>query len=255
MSDFVRVEREHAVATLVIDRPETKNAMSHAMWDALRDHARAADADPSVDVLVIRSGVERLFSAGADLSEYRAHAGDVAWGDRNRALISEACDALRELTKPVIVEIHGACVGAGVGLALAADLRIADETARFAIPSARLGLVFPFTETRALVDLIGPARAKRMLLTARFVPAAEALEIGLVDEVVPKGTAQTRARELALELGLLSQNSLRAAKRMVAKVAAGQREEDQESWRLPGDALASDDHVARMRVLDRASPP
>ncbi len=251
----IRVERDGAVASIVIERPETKNGMSHPMWEALRDSARALDADPEVRAIVLRSGLERLFSAGADLTEYRARAGDVAWGDRNRALISETCDALRALGTPVLCALHGACVGGGVGLALGADLRIADATARFAIPPARLGLVYPFSETRALVDLVGPGRAKLLLLTGRFVLADEALRMGLVEEVVPAGEATTRALALAEEIAALSMTSLRAGKRMVAKVVGGLREEDDEAWRLPGEALAGADHLEGMRALDEARPP
>jgi enoyl-CoA hydratase/carnithine racemase len=230
------------VAELVIDRPEKRNAVTDAMWEALPGVLADLDADLGVKVVALTGAGTDAFSAGADINEYWERVGDPEWGDRSRRLVGEALETLRRMDKPTIAAVAGRCVGGGVGLALACDLRVADEAAVFAIPPARLGIVYPFSETRALVELVGPARAKKLLFTAAAVPAQEAHQIGLVDEVVPTEALHARARELAAEIAGLSQFSVRAAKRLVRLVLDGAVTEPEEASRLAAEALAGEDH-------------
>ncbi len=241
------------VAELVINRPDKRNAMTDEMWERLPVLIAEVDADPSISVLVVRGSTPEAFCAGADIAEYRARVGDREWADRSRITVGAALDAVRSMAKPSVAAIGGICVGGGVGIALACDLRIADHTATFAIPPARLGLVYPFPDTRDLVLLIGPSRAKRLLYTGCRFDATEALRIGFVDELAE--TVVDQAHRLADEIASSSQYSVRAMKRTIGLVVGGQFQESEETWRLAGDAMAGEDHAEGIQAfLERRSP-
>ncbi len=179
----LRLERDDHVVSLILNRAERANAFTEEMWDglpALVEQAGAMAAD-GARVLVVRSAAERAFSAGADLEEYRAHADDAEWGLGNHDRVTRALDAVRDSALPTVAVIAGACVGGGAGLAVACDLRVCSDDSVFAITPARLGLVYPYADTLALVQLVGPSAARRMLLTGARFDAAWALRVGLVD--------------------------------------------------------------------------
>ena len=176
----LRLERDGHVVSLILNRAERANAFTEEMWEglpALVEQAGAMAAD-GARVLVVRSAAERAFSAGADLEEYRAHADDAEWGLGNHDRVTRALDAVRDSALPTVAVIAGACVGGGAGLAVACDLRVCSDDSVFAITPARLGLVYPYADTLALVQLIGPSAARRMLLTGARFDAAWAVARG-----------------------------------------------------------------------------
>ena len=192
----LRLERDGHVVSLILNRAERANAFTEEMWEglpALVEQAGAMAAD-GARVLVVRSAAERAFSAGADLEEYRAHADDAEWGLGNHDRVTRALDAVRDSALPTVAVIAGACVGGGAGLAVACDLRVCSDDSVFAITPARLGLVYPYADTLALVQLIGPAAARRMLLTGARFDAEWALRVGLVDAAVPRADLAGRHR-------------------------------------------------------------
>ena len=173
------VEVTGPVATVVISNPARRNAMTAAMWRQLPELLDRLEPDPDVRALVL-TGAGDAFCAGADL-------GDLAElldaGDASIAVAAE--ERLARFAKPTVAAIRGACVGGGAQLAVACDLRIAADGARFGVPPARLGLVYPAPTTRRLARLVGPSAAKHLLFTAELIDAERALRIGLVDEVLP----------------------------------------------------------------------
>ncbi len=220
----LRLLREGAVATLLLDRPERRNAMSRAMWLALPALLAQAAADDTVAALVV-TGAGGHFCAGADIAEFEAAYADASAIAATNAAIREGVDALERFPKPAIAAIRGACVGGGVALALACDLRFAAEDARFAVTPARLGLIYSHGDTLRLVRAVGLARAADMLLSARMVTAAEAARIGLVQHlVVPDGLEAALAGYVE-SLAALSRPALRDIKRMLGAIAAGAQEE------------------------------
>jgi enoyl-CoA hydratase/carnithine racemase len=225
----LRLEGEGAVARLLIDRADRRNAFTQEMWERLPGLLAQAMSDPEVRLLVLQSAVPGTFSAGADIAEFSAGARDPGWRSRNQAAIRRAQYELARADKPTIALIEGPCVGGGCGLAIACDLRVASPRARFGITPARLGLVYSLHDTKLLVDLVGPAQAKRILFTGELIDAAEAARIGLVDILAEDAAAAADA--LAAAIAEASPHSVRASKRMIRRILDGQAEDDAETLR------------------------
>jgi enoyl-CoA hydratase/carnithine racemase len=212
------VHDDHAVLT--IHRPAKRNAITLAMWLALPDAAAAFAASPA-KVLVLR-GAEGCFAAGADIGEfetvYATRESTAAYG----AAVAGGVGAIAGLVKPTLALIEGACVGGGLALALACDLRLAAQNARLAITPAKLGLSYSLEDTKRLVDAVGPSAAKDILFTGRLVGAEEALRLGLIDAVHPAETIEAATLAKATAIAAASQHSVRGVKATVAMILAGQ---------------------------------
>jgi len=231
----LRLGIEGPVAQLLIDRAAKRNAFTQAMWEALPELVEQAMADPAVRVLLLRSAEPGAFSAGADIAEFGDGARDPAWRAMNQAAIVRAQTTLSRAPKPTIAYVEGDCVGGGCGLAIACDLRVATANARFGITPAKLGLVYSLHDTKLLVDLVGPAQAKRILFTAQLLDAAEAHRVGLVDLVgeEPLALAQTIAAN--------SPHSTTQTKAMVHRILDGQAADDPETAALFAEAFTLPD--------------
>ncbi|MAP45652.1 MAG: enoyl-CoA hydratase [Sphingobium sp.] len=235
----LRLERDGAIARLLIDRPARRNAMNQAMWEEMPRLVGAAMADDAVRVLILASATAGLFCAGADIDEFARCSADADWRVANQAAIRSTQYALAHAEKPVIAAIDGDCVGGGCGLAIACDLRIAAPAARIGITPAKLGIVYSLFDTKLLVDLVGPARAKRILFTGALHDAAGALAIGLIDEIAPdpRAAADTLARAIAAN----AQHSVRSAKAIIRRILDGQADDDATTLALFRDAFARPD--------------
>jgi enoyl-CoA hydratase/carnithine racemase len=235
MIELVGLSVERGVATLRLDRAEKRNAVNHEMWEAIGGYCQRLASDADVRVLVVR-GVGDHFCAGADIGGLSRANTD--YGEANRA--AEA--SLAAFPKPTIAFIRGSCVGGGVQIATACDLRLADRTARFGITPARLGLVYPTGALQRVVALIGPAATKHLLFSAELIDAERALRIGLVDEVHEPDEAEARllafTRLLAEERSLLTQE---ASKAMIDAIVATGRVGDELVARWSAELAASDD--------------
>lgn len=207
-ADAVRILRDGPVWTVVLHRPEVKNAVDRATAQALADALRAFDADAEAAVAVLW-GEGGTFCAGADLKA-------IAAGDPNR--VAPGGDgpmgpSRMALDKPVIAAISGYAVAGGLELALWADLRVAEEDAVLGVFCRRWGVPLIDGGTIRLPRLIGMSRALDLILTGRPVGAAEALQMGLVNRVVPVGTARGAAEALAREIAAFPQTCLRGDRR------------------------------------------
>jgi len=237
------VSKAGDIAEMVINRPRKKNSITDAMWGRLPELVAAVDADPEVKVLVIRGSTSDAFSAGADLNEYRAQVGDPEWSRESRHQVTEALVALREMAKPSISAIRGACFGGGVAIALASDFRLADTTSYFSVSPSRMGMVYLFPATVELVRTVGTSAAKRLLYTGEVFDAQEADRIGLLDRLAPPEGLDEEVDDLCRKLSAVSQFSVRATKRIVHLIEDGLTEENEETTRLAIDALAGEDHL------------
>jgi len=240
MSGAVRLERAGAVATLRLDQPAKRNAMTRAMWAALPALVAEAAADPAVAALTVE-GAGAHFCGGADIGEFAAAYASAESAAEANAAIAAGVEALAGFPKPSLAVIRGACVGGGVALALACDLRFAAADARFAVTPARLGLIYSQADTTRLVRAVGAARAKDLLFGARLIGAEEALRIGLVQEVRPADELGAFAADWLSPIVAGSRTALRDIKRMVDAVEAGAPPGDPALVRLFADAFHGED--------------
>ncbi|WP_405011275.1 enoyl-CoA hydratase/isomerase family protein [Kitasatospora sp. NBC_01539] len=211
----LRAALDGPVATLVLDRPARRNAMTLAMWQGLPGVLERLAAVPAVRVLLV-TGAERTFCAGADIAELSEVYADPARADAYHAQNVAAEEALAAFPHPTVAVVHGACVGGGCQLAVACDLRFAAHDARFGITPAKLGVVYPAVPTVRLAGLVGPARAKYLLFSGELVTAERAERFGLVDEVLPAPELDGRAAEFARLLAKRSPQSIGAVKAALA---------------------------------------
>ena len=202
------------IATITIENPARMNALTAAMWGALPHLMAQAQADPHVRVIVLRGAGSRAFSAGADISEFETQRAGEAVHTYDR-LNHAAFDALTTCTKPTIAMIHGFCLGGGLGLALACDLRIADDTAQFAIPAAKLGIGYNPRWIGPILRAVTPTTAKLLLFTGRRFSAKEALEMGLATQIAAGDELAAVTAALAAEIAANAPLSVAAAKAMV----------------------------------------
>ncbi len=239
----LRLEIAGTTAHLVIDRPDRRNAFDLAMWTALPALLEQAVADPAVRVLILRAAAPGPFCAGADIRELLANKDDAEWRSANQAAINRVQHDLARLPLPTIAFIEGDCVGGGCGLALACDLRVATPAARFGITPAKLGLVYPLHDVKLLVDLVGPGQAKRILFTGALIDAAEALRIGLVEQVAAGSEA------LAGAILAASPHSVRHSKAFVRRVLDGQAVDDAETLAIFAEAFTGADFAEGTRAF------
>ncbi len=210
----VLVERRGAVVVLRLNRPEVLNALDSQVMGELADRMGEADRDPEVAAMVI-TGTGRAFAAGADISQMaKASPAELMELDH-----LARWDQIRQVKKPVIAAVFGFCLGGGLELAMAADVIVASEDARFGQPEIKIGVMPGAGGTQMLTRLVGAQRAMEMVLTGRMVDADEAYRIGLVARLVPMGTAEAEAMVLAEEIAAMPRLAVQLAKESVRRVA------------------------------------
>jgi enoyl-CoA hydratase/carnithine racemase len=181
----ILVRKEGAVGVVVMSNPAKYNAMTVDMWAALPRRIAELDADPSVHVIVLEGDGGKAFVSGADISQFESERTDPAAQQRYNEIVDAAYLAPSIASKPVIAKISGICMGGGLGLAAACDIRITADDARFRMPAARLGLGYKQAGVQRFVALIGVQNTYDIFFTARIFDAAEALRMGFVSQVVP----------------------------------------------------------------------
>ncbi|MBM2769291.1 enoyl-CoA hydratase/isomerase family protein [Burkholderia anthina] len=204
---------EDHIATITLARPEKRNAMTLDMWRELAWLAAQLDGRDDVRAVVL-TGSHDSFCAGADITEFDELRNDTAQVLAYDAIYEAGCRALETLGKPVIAAINGYCMGGGCNLALACDIRFAAPQATFAIPAARLSVVYGAAGTRRLLNLVGPGRARRILFTGARIGAFDALGAGLIDEV--HDNVYEAARRCAATMTAVAPLSIRGAKAILA---------------------------------------
>ena len=256
MSDReIEVVRDGPVATLILNRPEKRNALNEAMWREIANQAGWLGDDPSIRVLILRGADESAFSAGADIAEFdRVHASPKT-AEAYRQVVDNAYEALAGLNKPTIAMIQGVCFGGGCALSLCCDLRYADRAASFCIPPAKLGLIYSLKETKRLTDLVGPSKAKEMLMGAYVVDADQALRIGLATRLFDEQDIEYETYGFARHLAELSQATISAVKVMMAEISKGASADTEVSRALVEGQFDSDDYVeGRKAFLEKRKP-
>ncbi|HVB38319.1 MAG TPA: enoyl-CoA hydratase/isomerase family protein [Vicinamibacterales bacterium] len=216
-------ETDGPLAILTFNRPEARNAMTWEMYEALAEACDRVDADPAVRVFVLRGAGGKAFIAGTDISQFRSFktADDAI---RYEERIEQLVDRLERVTKPTIAQVQGVAAGGGCVIALVCDLRVATSDSTFGVPIARtLGNCLAGVTYSRLADVVGPARAKELLFTGRFVDAEEARALGLVNRIVPDGEIDAAVRELATQIAANAPLTIRATKELNRRLMAARR--------------------------------
>ena len=204
MDDHILLERQPPVATVTLNRPAQRNAISLDMWRRLAGLFRELDDDAAVRAVVITGAGDEAFSAGADIADFDEHRSDSTKGRSYNAAVNGLLETLAEMRTPTISMIRGFAAGGGCELAVATDLRVAASGSRLGIPVARLGISIGHREMRGLVDLVGKGNALYILLSGRLLDAAEAQRIGLVNLVAPEAELRDCAYKLAADIAALA---------------------------------------------------
>jgi enoyl-CoA hydratase len=216
MSDLVLVEREAPIAVVLLNRPKQLNALSDELMGALVDALRELDGDEAIRCIVV-GGSERAFAAGADIAQL-AEASPVEMYYQRRV---DRWDEIRALWTPLVAAVSGFCLGGGCELAMACDLIVASETARFGQPETGLGLIPGAGGTQRLTRAVGKAVAMDVILSGRFLTAVEALRAGLVARVVAKEAWLDEAKRVARDIAVKGPVATRLAKEAVDRAFEG----------------------------------
>ena len=217
-TDQLLYERRGGVAHITFNRPEARNAMTWEMYDALYECCEAADADGNVRILVLRGAGGRAFVAGTDIKQFlKFETGEdgISYEKRMERIIGR----LEAVRKPTVAVVDGYAIGGGMSIASASDLRICTPEAKFGIPISRtLGNCLSIQNYARLVALIGPARTKGLIYTAKILSADEALTFGLATEVVPREELDARVEELCASLESHAPITMRVTKEAVRRI-------------------------------------
>jgi enoyl-CoA hydratase len=255
-TDRLLVDVADAVAVVTLNNPAKRNALSSDMRAALPGLLEALQADADVRVVVLTGAGDKAFASGADISEFaemRTSPGARAEYDR----VAEALNrSWASLGKPLIAMIRGFCIGGGLFTALQADIRIASDDSQFGVPAARLGLGPGFASVKTLINLIGPAWTSEILFSARRFPAAEALQMGLVNRVVPAASLREQTMSLARSIAGNAPLTVAACKAAIREAdrPADQREMARVKAMIEA-CFQSDDYREGQRAFAEKRPP
>lgn len=255
-TDKMLARKDGAIGWMTFNNPDRHNALSYEMRLAAIEILDAFERDPEVRVVVMHGAGNKSFVSGADISQFdskRSTADQQAEYDR----VSQMMQArLSGLSKPLIAMIKGYCIGGGLQTALSADLRIASDDSQFAIPAGKLGIAYAWPSVAKLVETVGPSTAKHILFTAKRFSAAEALRMGLLNEVVPAAGLEEAVRELANTIAGNAPLSLAAAKISVNELAKEPSQRNEAAAHAAAQrAMASEDFVeGRKAFMEKRKP-
>jgi enoyl-CoA hydratase len=225
-TDHMIARQDGAIGWITFNNPARHNAVSMAMWEALHEIVTDYAQDDAIRVVVVQGAGGKAFVSGADISEFEEKRSSPETTRLYNETAQRASRALKDVNKPTIAMIRGYCVGGGVSVALACDMRIAAEGATFAVPAAKLGLGYEFEGVRKLVDVVGPAFAREIFYTARQFSAQEALAMGLINRLVPADELEAYVQEYAATIARNAPLTVASIKTLVAQALKDESERD-----------------------------
>ena len=249
------VERRGQVSWVTFNRPDARNAMTWDMYQALVDACDRVDEDAAIRVLILKGAGGKAFVAGTDIGQFvdfRTAEDGIKYEER----IDQVLDRLDRVNKATIAQIQGVAAGGGCGIALTCDLRVATPESSFGIPVARtLGNCLSGATYSRLVDLLGPALVKDMLLSGRFIPATEALGLGIVNRLEPVETIDAAVRDYAMRIAANAPLTIQATKEMIRRIMAARRLRPGEDQDIVSMCYASRDFREGVEAFVSKRPP
>jgi enoyl-CoA hydratase/carnithine racemase len=227
-ADPLIVRHEAPLGWLVLNRPQVRNALNLRTWQRIPEGIAELEGDREVRVIIMCGSTPEAFISGADISEFPKLRADASQARAYRDAPSRAIGSMIDCDKPIIAMISGFCVGGGVQVALACDIRIAARGTRLGVPAARLGLAYPLEGVMALAHTVGHANARDILLSARLFEADEAARMGLVNQVVEAGELESFVRDYATRMSANAPLTMLAAKKTINEALKDAKDRDGE---------------------------
>jgi enoyl-CoA hydratase len=255
-TDKMLSRKEDGVGYLIFNNPERHNAVSLEMWEAASDYLADFASDKAIRVVVLTGAGGKAFVSGADISKFESERSSKEAVDRYNVAVDKANTAVYEFPKPTIAMIRGYCIGGGVGLALCCDMRICSDNSKFGVPAAKLGLGYGYKGIKKLVDVVGPSFAKEIFYTARQFTAAEALQMGLVNRVLPPDDLEKYVKDYAETIAGNAPLTVDAVKFIVGQVVTDESKRDlQKCDDLVAQCFASSDYIeGRKAFMEKRKP-
>jgi len=218
LTERIVAEKQGSIGWLTFNNPARRNAVSIDMWEAIPKVLDRFEADPQIRVIVLKGEGDKAFVSGADVSQYEKQRSTAEGIQRYEEIAGRVQERFQGCDKVTIAMIRGYCLGAGINIALTCDLRIAAEDARLGIPAAKLGLGYRASSLKNLLDTVGPAYAREVLITGRQFGADEARQMGLVHRVAPVAGLESLVLEYCTMISGNAPLTIRASKRIVREL-------------------------------------
>ena len=244
------------VGTITFNNPEKRNAMSLDMWEGLGHALVELRDDPQVRVVILTGAGDKAFVSGADISQFEKTRHNAAASEEYSKKSAAQRALLADYPKPIIASIRGFCLGGGMQVAMAADIRFASDKSQFGIPAAKLGIAYGYDGLRNLVSLVGPSWARLIMYTGMRIDSAEALRIGLVDRVLPDTELWGATMEIARTISGNAPLAIQAAKITIAQVLKDSPERDMDAVKAIGTACmdSEDFREGRTAFMEKRKP-
>jgi len=250
------VEKKGAVGWIVFNQPQKKNAINGAMWRGIAPAMKQFDADAEVRCVAFRGAGSEAFSAGADISEFQKIRAERQSVSQYDGLLDQVLHAIQDSRKPSLAMIHGFCMGGGLEIALACDLRYCGESAQFAIPAAKLGLAYNVEGHKRLLETVGHARAREIMFLGRRYDAAEGLAMGLVHKVLPDKKLESFTEEALATLAQNAPLAIANSKAIIEEYvkASGQPDHKVMDAAIDRTARSADYEEGRKAFMEKRKP-
>jgi enoyl-CoA hydratase/carnithine racemase len=248
--------KDGAIGWVIFNNPDKRNAMSLEMYEATAVAMEGYAKDPDVRVAILKGAGDKAFISGADISQFKDRRSNPEQV-RAAETISERCNrAIRECPRPVIAMIRGYCMGGGLGIAVACDVRIASDDSRFGIPAAKLGVGYRFSGIRRLAELVGPSFTAEIFYTGRQFNSQEALQMGLVNRVLPVAELEKYVMDFAATLTGNAPLTIAAVKRSLIELHKDPAERDLAACqKMVDDCFASEDYKEGQKAFMEKRKP
>jgi enoyl-CoA hydratase len=255
-TDKMIAEKTDGIGWMTFNNPARRNAIGFAMREAILEILGDFEGDPDVRVIVMKGAGDKAFVSGSDISEFAERRATPQQREIYDALSARVSVAYNQIEKPLIAMIQGFCLGGGLGTAMQADLRVASDDSQFGIPAAKLSVGYPFHNMKKIIDVVGPAKTKEIMFTGRRFSAAEALAMGLVNQVVPVDALEETVHELAATIAGNAPLTIRASKTIVTEAMKNPDDRDLALCQEQVDACMNSDDFAEGRTafMEKRNP-
>jgi enoyl-CoA hydratase len=255
-TEKIIARKDGAIGWVIFNNPEKRNAMSLEMYEATAAAMEAYAKDPEVRVVILRGEGEKAFISGADISQFKDRRSNPEQVQAAEAISGRCNRAIRDCPKPVIAMIRGYCMGGGLGIAVACDLRIAADDSRFGVPAAKLGVGYRYSGIRRLAELVGPSFTAEIFYTGRQFNTQEALQMGLVNRVLPAAELEKYVMDFAATLANNAPLTIAAVKRSLIELRKDPAERDLATCqKMVDDCFASEDYKEGQRAFMEKRKP